>query len=68
MPEFTKDDRNLLIRIGRTLREAIEEEEDVRGSTPRRDRLLRDERDLTTLRRRLEAQQIPPQQAGGASG
>ena len=60
MPEFTKDDRNLLIRIGRTLREAIEEEEDVRGSTPRRDRLLRDERDLTTLRRRLEAQQVPP--------
>ena len=70
MPEFTKEDRNLLVRIGRVLREDIEREEriaadpiavDPRGlGLARRNRLLRDERDLVALRKRLEAQQVPP--------
>ena len=61
MPEFTKEDRNLLVRVGKTLREEIETEERSSGSSPRRDRLLRDERDLVALRKRLEAQMVPAQ-------
>jgi hypothetical protein len=60
MPEFTKEDRNLLVRVGKHLRDEIEAEERGEGSTPRRDRLLRDERDLRALRMRLEAQTVPP--------
>lgn len=59
MAEFTKADRNLLVRVGKTLREEIEVEEKSAGSTKRRDRLLRDERDLTAFRKRLEAQIVP---------
>jgi hypothetical protein len=59
MPEFTKEDRNLLVRVGKHLRDEIEAEERGEGSTPRRDRLLRDERDLRALRMRLEAQAVP---------
>jgi len=68
--EFTKEDRNLLVRVGKTLREEITREEVMAGSDgdvmtaqeryARRDRLLRDERDLVRLRKRLEAQQVPP--------
>lgn len=62
MPEFSREDRNLLVRVGKTMREEIVWEE---GHGPgwdmaRRDRLLRDERDLSQLRKRLEAQQVPP--------
>jgi len=59
----------LLVRIGKTLREEIEREEAAARVAPgalgpvphwrRRDRLLRDERDLQALRRRLEAQIVP---------
>ena len=59
MPEFTKEDRNLLVRVGKHLREELEAEERSEGSTAKRDRLLRDERDLTALRKRLEAQMVP---------
>lgn len=61
MPEFTKEDRNLLVRVGRHLREEIgrEERQGPGWDMARRDRLLRDERDLTALRRRLGAQQVP---------
>ena len=65
MPEFTKEDRNLLVRVGKTLRDEIKREEDMGlpehglGDMRRRDRLLRDERDLTALRKRLEAQMVP---------
>jgi hypothetical protein len=59
MAEFTKEDRNLLVRVGKHLRDEIEAEERGEGSTPRRDRLLRDERDLRALRMRLEAQAVP---------
>lgn len=57
---FTKEDRNLLVRVGKHLRDAIESEEHGEGSTPLRDRLLRDERDLQALRRRLEAHLVEP--------
>ena len=64
MPEFTKEDRNLLVRVGKTLREEIVREEANVGpgaeALARRNRLLRDERDLAALRKRLEAQQVPP--------
>ena len=59
MPEFTREDRNLLVRVGKHLREELEAEERSEGSTAKRDRLLRDERDLTALRKRLEAQMVP---------
>lgn len=61
MPEFTREDRNLLVRVGKTLREEIvwEEEQGPGWDMARRDRLLRDERDLAHLRKRLEAQQVP---------
>ena len=63
MPEFTREDRNLLVRVGKTLREEIVREEANVGPAPsaraRRDRLLRDERDLEHLRKRLEAQMVP---------
>lgn len=61
MPTFTKEDRNLLVRVGKHLRDEIEAEERGEGSTPRRDRLLRDERDLRALRLRLESGQMPLQ-------
>jgi hypothetical protein len=62
--EFTKEDRNLLVRVGKTLRDQIEAEERSEGSTPKRDRLLRDERDLRALRLKLEAQMVPPKREG----
>ena len=58
--EFTKEDRNLLVRVGKHLRDVLEAEERSEGSTPKRDRLLRDERDLVALRKKLEAQMVPP--------
>ena len=68
---FTRTDRALLIRIGGHLREAAQTEfngygNDWGGSADSReakkayDRLLRDERDLEALRKRLEAQMPPP--------
>jgi hypothetical protein len=68
MPEFTKEDRNLLVRVGKHLRNEIEAEERGEGSTPLRDRLLRDERDLRALRMRLEAQTVPPAAPVATSG
>lgn len=51
---ITREDRNLLVRVGKHLRDALAAEERGNGSTPLRDRLLRDERDLQALRRKLE--------------
>ena len=55
---ISREERNLLVRVGRHLRDAIEAEERGEGSTPLRDRLLRDERDLQALRKRLEVGQL----------
>lgn len=54
---ITREEKNLLVRVGKHLRDEIEAEERGEGSTAKRDRLLRDERDLAALRRRLEAGQ-----------
>ena len=62
--EFTKEDRNLLVRVGKHLRDVLEAEERSEGSTPKRDRLLRDERDLRALRLKLVAQMVPPKGEG----
>jgi len=70
MAEFTRADRSLLIRAGGHLRAAAREEFERHGADwsasaqavqakARHDRLLRDERDLEALRRRLEAQVVP---------
>ena len=65
MPEFTREDRNLLVRVGKLLRAEVDAAEgvvadaagsaDAKATRARRDRLLRDERDLEGLRKRLEA-------------
>lgn len=78
MLEFTKEDRNLLNRVSRTLRATAQLEANGYGpnwgasaegreAKRRYDRILRDERDLTALRKRLEAQMVPlaPAQQGG---
>lgn len=68
--EFTKEDRNLLVRVGRALREEIMKiegpglsadipEHHRKLTLDRRNRLLRDERDLNALRKKLEAQMVP---------
>lgn len=62
---ITREERNLLQRIRRTLQEDVEREEAHTAGTPalraRRDRLMRDARDLDLLRRRLDAGQLPLQ-------
>ena len=76
---FTRTDRALLIRIGGHLREAAQTEfngygnnwgasADSREAKKTYDRLLRDERDLEALRKRLEAEVPPaaPAMLGGA--
>lgn len=76
---FTRTDRALLIRIGGHLREAAQTEfngygnnwgagAEAREAKKRYDRLLRDERDLEALRKRLEAEVPPaePVMPGGA--
>lgn len=70
MAEFTRTDRALLIRVGVHLRSMADYEftcygqdwgaDNVsRAAKSRYDRMLRDERDLEALRKRLEAQ-VPP--------
>lgn len=77
MPEFTRADRALMIRIGSHLRDAAQTEangyglnwaadEEAKAAKRRHDRLLRDEHDLGQLRRRLEAQ-VPPVTPGAGS-
>ena len=60
---ISRDERNLLSRVGQHLREQIKSEEANTapsvGARGKRNRLLRDERDLAALRRRLEAGQAP---------
>lgn len=59
---ITREERNLLQRVRRTLAEEIVREEANTGQAPaaraRRDRLMRDARDLELLCRRLESQQL----------
>lgn len=59
---ITREERNLLARVGQHLREQIQTEEantaPSLAARARRNRLLRDERDLASLRRRLEAGQL----------
>lgn len=66
MAEFTRVDRNLLLRVGKHLAAAAQLEEngygqnwgassDAREAKKRFDRLHRDRRDLDALRKRLEA-------------
>lgn len=70
MPEFTRTDRALLIRVGSHLTASaatLEEghgldwgKDDIaRAAKKLRDRLRRDETDLAALRRRIEAQTLP---------
>ena len=73
--QFSKDDRNLLIRIGKTLQEQLAlttAQADClqpgsaahKAAKAKRNRLLRDNTDLIALRKRIEqaaAKQIPPQ-------
>jgi len=77
MAEFARTDRALLIRVGGHLRDAAQievngygphwdESEDAKAAKRRHDRLLRDERDLEALRRRLEAVSVPPAGSGAA--
>lgn len=67
---ITREDRNLLVRVGKQLKDAAQLEFNGYGANwgvdaasreakRRHDRLLRDERDLQALRRRLEAD-VPP--------
>ena len=75
MPEFTREDRNLLVRVGKFLRTEVETAERLAGEgsgveaakahRSLRDRLLRDERDLEGLRKRLEAAHPQALQAAG---
>lgn len=66
--EFGRADRNLLVRVGKCLRDQADAIEQDHGadwaSSPQakkdHDRLRREERDLCALRRRLEAQSVPP--------
>lgn len=62
---FTKDDRNLLIRVGKTLQEQIQQATGQADCTQpgsaahkahkaKRNRLLRDNTDLIALRKRIE--------------
>ena len=66
MAEFTRVDRNLLLRVGKHLQAAAKLEfngyganwgadAESREAKKRYDRLLRDERDLEAMRKRLEA-------------
>lgn len=66
MAEFSRVDRNLLLRVGKHLADAAQLEEngygqnwgasaEARDAKRRFDRLHRDRRDLDALRKRLEA-------------
>lgn len=76
MPEFTREDRNLLVRVGKVLKSDLVSVERLLGDSTLapadrhdtkalRDRLLRDARDLEGLRKRLEAAHPQALQAPG---
>ena len=70
MPEFTGTDKALMLRSARLFDDCAKLEESTHGpdwnasteartARSRRDRLVRDARDMRALVRRLEAQQVP---------